>query len=218
MRKINYLAFLLVFSLASNLVFSASSPSNKTKNQIQNQVQNQIQNQVQTQSQIQQVQNQLPEPTPQPSPEELNKEKWGQFNAQMHRSRVANFVQELLQTADRLGGLGEEVRNIAKEQNQAATTTLQLMERIQNRNRIKTFLFGTDYKNLGELRSQWVKMRNRIEQLKRLVERITNEGDKTLIQNQIKVLEEEQAKIEQFLKEKENQFSLFGWVRKIFNK
>lgn len=142
----------------------------------------------------------------------------GQINAEQHQSAVANFVQSLLQVADREGGIGQQVRTIAQEQNQSASTTIQAMERIQTRSRIKIFLMGTDYKNLGALRSEVVQTRNRLEQLNRLIENVQNEAEGTELQNQIQTLEQEQARIDNFIETQEGQFSLFGWLLKLFNR
>ena len=148
-----------------------------------------------------------------PSPTPKNK---GQITAQEHRNVVANFVQSLLNVADREGGIGEQVRLIAQQQNQATENTVQAMEQVQNRSKIKIFLIGSDYKNLGALRSEMVQTRNRLEQLNKLMENIQNEGDKTELQNQIQTLEQEQTNIENFIKEQEGKFSLFGWLLKFF--
>jgi len=143
----------------------------------------------------------------------------GQINAEEHKSTVANFVQSLLSVANReQGGIGEQVRVITQQQNDSEATTSQAMEKVQTRNKIKTFLFGTDYKNLGGLRSEIVQTRNRLEQLNRVMENVQNEGDKTELQNQIQTLEQEQTKIENFIKVQEGKFSLFGWLVKMFNK
>jgi len=143
--------------------------------------------------------------------------KVGQVNAQEHRSAAANFVQSLQDIAGREAGIGEQVRTIAQQQNQSESATVQAIEKVQSRNKIKAFLIGTDYKNLGTLRSEMVQTRNRLEQLNRLMENVQNEGDKTELQNQIKTLEEEQAKIESFIKAQEGKFSLFGWLAKFLS-
>ena len=150
--------------------------------------------------------------------QEQNQKQQGQINAEQHRSTVANFVQNLLQVADREGGIGQQVRVIAQQQNQSASTTIQAMEKVQTRNKVKTFLIGTDYKNLGALRSEMVQTRNRFEQLNKLMENVQNEGDKTELQKQIQTLEQEQTRIESFIKAREGRFSLFGWFVKLFNK
>jgi len=141
------------------------------------------------------------------------------INGELHRSVVANFVQTLLQVASRQeGGIGEQVRVVAQEQNQNKEKTADQIEAIEKRNKIKTFLIGTDYKNVGALRSEMVQTRNRLEKLNRLTEQTTNAADKTELQNQIQTLEEEQTKIETLLKKAEGKFSLFGWLIKLFNR
>ncbi|MBU1102166.1 hypothetical protein KJ853_00725 [Patescibacteria group bacterium] len=143
-------------------------------------------------------------------------ENQGQVNAQSHRSAVANFVQELLQVADREGGIGEQVREIARQQNQAQEQVVQAIEKVEKRSKIKTFLIGNDYKNLGALRSEMVQVRNRIEQTTRLMEKAAGEESKAMLQEQIQNLEQEQTRIENFIKTNENKFSLFGWLVKLF--
>lgn len=150
------------------------------------------------------------------SDEELDGREKGQANAQEHRSVVANFVQELLQVADREGGIGEQVREVAREQNAATEDTVQSMVKVQNRSRVRTFFFGPDYKNLGQLRSEMVQVRNRIAQLNRLVEKAEGEDSKLALQEQIQQMEEEQTRINNFIQENEDKFSLFGWVKKLF--
>lgn len=142
----------------------------------------------------------------------------GQITAQIHRSAVAKFVQNLLQVADREGGIGEQVRTIAKQQNQSVTSTVSIIEKVQTRNKVKTFLIGSDYKNLGALRSEIVQTRNRLEQLNRLIENAQATTTQAEIQGQVQTLEQEQTKIENFIKTQESKFSLFGWLVKLFNK
>ena len=140
----------------------------------------------------------------------------GQINAQEHRSAVANFVHELLDVAGRdPGGIGEQVRVVAQQQDQSASTTIQAIEKVQTRNKIRTFLFGSDYRNLGALRSEMVQTRNRLEQLNRAMENVQNEENMTQLQNQIQEMEQEQLRIEDFIREQEGEFSLFGWLFKL---
>lgn len=136
-----------------------------------------------------------------------------------HRSTVANFVQSLLNVADReKGGIGEQVKVIAQEQEQNKEKTADSIEAIQKRNKIKIFLIGTDYKNVGALRSEMVQVRNRIAQLNGLIEQAKNEADKTELQGQIQTMEQEATNIDAFLKVNESKFSLFGWFVKLFVK
>jgi len=142
-----------------------------------------------------------------------------QINGAEHRSTVATFVQNLLSVANReQGEIGEQVKVIAQAQNETKNKVADGIDKIQNRSKIKTFLIGTDYKNIGQLRSEMVKTRNQIDRLNRLVDETTNEESKIALQEQIQVLEQEQQKIDDFLKTNESKFSLFGWFVKLFNR
>ncbi len=219
------LTIVVLFSLAFNVAVKAAQ--NQNINQVQGQGQNQEMNQEQSQEQSQeqnqersmeqnQNQNQNQEIN-QVQSQKQNQVQQGRIDAQTHKGTVANFVQSLLQVADREGGIGEQVRAIARQQSQSATSTVPIIEKVQARSKVKTFLIGSDYKNLGALRSETVQTRNRLEQLNRLMENTQNEGDKTEVQNQIQTLEQEQTKIENFIKAQEGKFSLFGWLVKLFN-
>ncbi len=142
-----------------------------------------------------------------------------QANSAEHRSTVAAFVKSLLNVADKeQGGVGEQVRVVAQQQNESKDRVADAIDKIQNRNKVKTFLIGTDYKNIGQLRSEMVKTGNQIDWLKRLLDKTTSGESKTALQGQIQTLEQEQQKINDFLKANESKFSLFGWFVKLFNK
>lgn len=142
----------------------------------------------------------------------------GQRTAEAHRSAVSSFVQSLLDVADREGGIGTQVRVIAQAQQDSATTTASAIERVESRNALKTFLIGSDYKNLGVLRSEMVKMQNNLNQLKTLLGSTTDSTDQATIDAQIQALEQEQTNIRSFITAREKSFSLFGWFSKLFAK
>ncbi len=148
----------------------------------------------------------------------------GQINAQEHKNIVSNFEQSLLNFVGSIqhfsSNLGQEVELIAQEQNASEETTIQAMEQVQTRNKVQTFLFGSDYENLGVLRSEIVQTRNRIQQLTMLMENTTGLDDASIeaVGEQMQILEQEQENLENFVAEQENSFSLFGWLVKLFNK
>ncbi|MFH1346860.1 MAG: hypothetical protein ABIH10_01270 [Spirochaetota bacterium] len=232
---------LFIVSLISVFIFSlfiisagmSFAKQNDNLDQAEQQVQQQTQTsnqgeatQVQTQTQnMEQVENEDGENNNKDNEEtssntqnQQQKQEREQINVEEHRSAVSNFVQSLLSVADGNEGIGQQVMVIAQQQNQSASTTIQAMEKVQTRSKIKTFFLGSDYKNLGTLRSEMVQTDNRLEQLNELVENTQNEGDKTELQNQIQTLEQEQEKIESFVKTNETKFSLFGWFTKLFIK
>lgn len=144
------------------------------------------------------------------------KDNKGQINAESHRSAVASFVQSLLAVADREGGIGQQVRVVAQQQNGTKDKVAESIDKVEKRSKLKSFLIGTDYKNTGALRSEMVQTRNRIAQLKRLADKAENDQDKNELQNQIQALEQEQTNIESFITQNEDKFSLFGWAVKLF--
>ncbi len=139
--------------------------------------------------------------------------------SEAHRSAVASFVKSLLEVADRnKGGIGEQVRVVAREEEESEATTSKAIAEVEGRSWLKTFLIGTDYKNLGMIRSEMVKTQSRIDQLSRLLETMATSADSVTTTEQIRILTEAQTKLEDFLKQNESKFSLFGWFVKWFNK
>ncbi len=78
----------------------------------------------------------------------------GAQTANEERSVVASFVQNLLTIANREKGIGSEVKVIAQEQEDSASTTAQAMINVENRGSFVKFLFGADYKSIGIIRSE----------------------------------------------------------------
>ncbi len=143
----------------------------------------------------------------------------GENEAENHRSAVSSFVKNLLETADKnKNGVGEEVRAVAQEQKDADVEVSKEIDEVQNRSALKTFLIGTDYKNIGMIRSEMVKTQNRIDKLNRLLETMPTSTDKVSTTEQLQNLTQAQTKLEDFLKTNESKFSLFGWFVKLFNK
>ena len=131
-----------------------------------------------------------------------------------HRSEVADFVEKLLYVADRNGGIGEEIRRIAREQASSTDDVAEAIEMVEKRGKFKVFLIGTDYKNLGAIRSELVKTEARIESLKRETEKLIP-LEKDLLEGEISALQDEQDKLQSFIEDNEDRFSLFGWVAKL---
>ena len=72
----------------------------------------------------------------------------GDANGADHRSVVATFVKTLLAQADRLGGIGQEVRVIANEQASSSEKISLSVDKVSKRNGFLTFLVGSDYETL----------------------------------------------------------------------
>jgi len=140
------------------------------------------------------------------------------INGLEHKAIVNNVTQTLLKVSSKEPGvIGKQVQEIVQEQDSAKDATASAIDAIQNRNPIKTFLIGTDYKNVGQVRSEMVRTRNQINKIEQLIDNTTNPTTKTTLQEQLNTLGAEQQKIETFLKTNESKFSLFGWFFRLFN-
>ena len=150
---------------------------------------------------------------------QMGEDKSGDFGkGDEHKSVVAKFVQTLLDSSNRLGGIGEKVREIAQEQSSSSDKVSNAINEVNNRSSFKTFLIGSDYKNLGMLRSEIASTTNNLRQLNSELDAIATSSDKVAIMDQIQSLQAEQAKLSDFVNNNENRFSLFGWFVKLFNK
>lgn len=140
----------------------------------------------------------------------------GEDMSSEHRSAVAAFVQSLLRVADRDGGIGAEVRAVAQSQNDSASSTAEAIAKVENRSKLWSFLFGTDWKNVGMLRSQLAKTDADAARLETALAEATDASVKADLQAQITALKAEQAKVETFVEAHEKSFSLLGWFTKLF--
>jgi hypothetical protein len=133
-----------------------------------------------------------------------------------HRSAVASFVQSLLADSERDGGIGAEVRAVAESQNESASTTAEAIAKVESRSKIWTVLFGTDWKNIGMLRSQIAKTDSDAARLERALSQTPDSSVKADLAAQLTALKTEQAKVTAFVESHEKAFSLFGWFTKLF--
>ena len=133
-----------------------------------------------------------------------------------HRSAVAAFVQSLLRIANRDGGIGAEVRAVAQSQNESASTTAEALAKVESRSKLWAFFFGTDWKNVGKIRSELAKTGSDARRLETALSQATDASVKADLTAQLTALKAEQAKVEAFVESHENSFSLLGWFTKLF--
>jgi hypothetical protein len=147
-----------------------------------------------------------------------NKGDANQPSGEEHRSSVSTFVQNLLDVANREGGIGEQVRTIANAQNDSKDNVANAIDNVKNRAGWKTFLIGTDYKSIGQLRSSVTTTTNQVDQLTKLADQAANPVDKATLDAAVKIAQQQLQKMDDFIKANESKFSLFGWLVKLFVK
>lgn len=141
----------------------------------------------------------------------------GSAKAEEHRSAVANLAMKLAQTADKDGGIGEEIRVVAKEQAESSERAAEAIKNVETRSSLKTFLIGTDWKSVGALRSEMVTTENHINRLMAAKERASTDLVKNEIQAEINALQTVRTNINSFIAANESKVSLLGWLVRLFN-
>lgn len=136
-------------------------------------------------------------------------------NAIENMSEVAKQVQLLLQirTSD---GIGEQVRLIAQEQNQAQEQIQEQVNKLNSKAKLARFLTGTDYGAIKSLMQQFEQNQLRIQQLEELQNQLSNQGDITKVQETIQALIQENTSLQELVAAEEKTFGLFGWLFKFF--
>lgn len=132
------------------------------------------------------------------------------------RSEVANTVHDLLEMADRNGGIGEQIRVVAQAQNKNQEDIKSGLEKIQSRSKFKYFFVGPDYKQIDNIKALLTQNREQLQQLSQIQTQLVNQGDNQKIQEQINTLEQINTSFENQINTTERGFSLLGWLFRIF--
>lgn len=141
----------------------------------------------------------------------------GTTNAQIHKEKseeVTTTLDEVANDEEATGNteVSDQIGEVADEQEQIQEETADAIEEVEGRGKIKTFLVGTDYKNLGQLRSNLVHNRNEIRKLTQTMAQAQTPESQTLIEGQLATLMQERERIKTVITDNEESFSLFGWV------
>lgn len=161
------------------------------------------------------------------------KPKNDQSNAQIHKNKSTGVSDELKSTAkkEKKGNgkikegvseemseeeLAEEMEEVAQEVADSSEETAEAIEEVESRNKFKRLLIGTDYKNLGQLRSSLVKNENQIRKLTRIAGDMEGGEIDASVDEQLVALMQERERIKAVIQENQEGFSLLGWAVKLF--
>ena len=131
---------------------------------------------------------------------------------EQRRSRVANAVQEMLAVAERNPGIGQQVRTIAQNQNQEQEEMENALEVTKKRSGVVKFFIGPNYKELKKVEDRIENHKNRLEELKGLRAQLENSADAEVLTQQIQIMEQIGAELENEVNEEKQGISLFGWL------
>lgn len=142
----------------------------------------------------------------------------GNATAEQRRSRVADAVQQMLRVADRDGGIGQQVRNIAQTQNQNQEKLETGLQKIESRGGFAKFFVGPNYGEINNMQKILEQNREQIKQLNQIKSQLSNQDDVQAFAEQIQILEQANLQIENSLQNAQKGFSLFGFMFKMFSK
>lgn len=138
-------------------------------------------------------------------------------NAVQNMSEVAAQVQWLLQIRT-TGGIGEQVRQVARAQNQAQTQIQEQINKLDSKGKLARIITGTDYGAIKKLEQHLEQNQLRIRQLEQLQNQLTNQEDITAVREAIQALTQENTSLRELINAEEQTGSLFGWLFKLFAK
>jgi len=134
-----------------------------------------------------------------------------------NQNKVREAVHALLSLEDLAPGIGPQVSQIAKEFNNSVQATIMAEEKIQKRNAFVRFFVGGEKNAAGEMEQELNQNQQRIQELKQLKEECASgEEVKTMMQEQIQNMDQEQVRLQQLAEKEKNTNGVFGWVRNLF--
>ena len=134
------------------------------------------------------------------------------------KSAVSNAVQEMLQMADRNGGIGEQIRTIAQTQTQNQEKLEASLQKVQNRSGFAKFFVGPNYGEINNAKKLLEQNQEQVRQLNQVINQLSNQADQQTLTEQVETLEQANSEIENSLEASQKGFSLFGWMFKAFSK
>jgi hypothetical protein len=149
--------------------------------------------------------------------QEMNQELEGlsgaQRNVYQNQNQVRLAVHSMLAMEELAGNRGQQIAAVAREFENSVQATIQAEERIQNKNFFSRLFMGGDKEAAEEIEAEVNQNQERITNLKRYQQECDCEEEvKTMLQEQIQNLEQEQTRLgEMAQKEKQNN-GLFGWL------
>lgn len=138
--------------------------------------------------------------------------------AKVHMSTVAQKVEEILNSGELNGGIGEEVREVARLQNQAQEEIEKQIERLDSRPGWLKTVIGPDFRAIKNVRKEINQNQVRIRQFEELENRLANQSEASQVREMIEVLVQENTSLQEKLSSEESRPGFLGWFFRLFTK
>ena len=177
------------------------------QNQTFLQEQQRIRNRTHVEEHIQQIQQIMNQEL-----QNMSKNKQGIYQNQ-NQARLA--VHALLAMENLTGGIGPQISAIANQFNNSVQATIRLEERIQNRSGFARFFTGGDNEAGQQLEQETNQNQLRLQQIEQLKEQCPcDEETRILMQEQIKLMQNETTRLQLLAQNEQKSKGLFGWLWK----
>lgn len=125
-------------------------------------------------------------------------------------------MQKLMDMEGLTGEVGTKIRTLAQEQVQAQTQIQTQLNKLESKSNFMKKLFGPDFGAIKNLNQQVEQNRLRIQELQQLQNQVTNQADKTKLQEAIQTLLNQNTSLQEQVRAEEKVGSIFGWLVKLF--
>jgi len=152
--------------------------------------------------------------------QELDQELVGKSETQQqvlkNQNEVRLAVHALLGMKEELGGIGQQVSEVATAMDNSVKETVASEEKMQDRSAFSRFFAGGDKKAAEDIEANVVKNQERISEMQRLRESCEDCSDeaKQVLQEQIQTMEREQTRLKTLAESEKRKKGLFGWMWK----
>lgn len=208
MNKYLLFSFLFLSLLALPLSAKGSSTTSSQKATLSptgNQVKNENQIQTKNQGEAQQLSVQTQES------EQLNQK------IDQNLTKVSDQVQELINTLGAKGGIGQQVKEIAQNQDKRQNEIKNDFENLNSRSALTRFFIGTDKKIVLSLQQKVADNESALQQLEQLKSKTKNRADLEQLQATIELMSEQNLTLKNKINLENKSKGMFGWLLGLFN-
>jgi len=132
-----------------------------------------------------------------------------------NQNEVRMAVHELLDMETLVGGLGPQVREIARNFNNSIKETINAEERIQARGGFRRLFVGGDEVAATEIEERVNQNQERIQKLNQLREECScSEEVKAMMQERIQLMQQEQQRLRELAQSEKQSRGIIGWLWK----
>ncbi len=135
--------------------------------------------------------------------------------AQERMSDMAKRVQEILANREEKGGIGELVREVAREHSEGQATLSARLEKVESRRGAAKWLLGTDEQTLLDLKKDASSIDQRIAKVELKLDSMSEE-EREVALDLIEDLKAQRTELLATVEEKDSEFSVAGWFKKLF--